>query len=163
MPGLLSSIFTRSCPHEFSWPRRLGNSHYQVCLRCGEQYEYDWETLRRGEQLANKKVRTEPRLQREGWIRRPRRIHWVKPILYRQVGSTEWHSGTTQNISESGVLFDADHLLPDNADLEMVFEMPETIAGQSHKRIFCTGFVVRGGCSSSGPTLAAAISDYTFL
>jgi len=41
MPSVLSSIFT--CSHEFFWPRRRADgSHCQACLKCRDNFFYDW-------------------------------------------------------------------------------------------------------------------------
>jgi hypothetical protein len=42
----------RGCAHQFSWPRIDGTGyHYQICLRCGAAYEYDWTIMRRTRRL----------------------------------------------------------------------------------------------------------------
>ncbi len=45
---LLDVLFSNPCTHQFSWPRRSpkGN-YYQVCLICGDEYQYDWSTMSR--------------------------------------------------------------------------------------------------------------------
>jgi len=44
----LKLLLRQGCPHRFSWPRTDENGRdYQICLRCGTAYEYDWETMRR--------------------------------------------------------------------------------------------------------------------
>ena len=44
---------TRSCAHQFSWPRvDAGGQHYQICLLCGTAYEYDWGKMRRTRRLV---------------------------------------------------------------------------------------------------------------
>lgn len=36
------------CSHRFSWPlKRSDGTYYQVCVRCGAEYGYDWERMRR--------------------------------------------------------------------------------------------------------------------
>ena len=36
------------CSHRFSWPMKLPDgTYYQVCVRCGAEYGYDWERMRR--------------------------------------------------------------------------------------------------------------------
>jgi hypothetical protein len=36
------------CSHRFSWPRAGTNGqHYQICLRCGLAFVYDWRAMRR--------------------------------------------------------------------------------------------------------------------
>jgi hypothetical protein len=48
----LRRLLTRFCSHRFTWPRLDGNgSHYQICLLCGTAYEYDWQSMRRTNQL----------------------------------------------------------------------------------------------------------------
>src|SRR5439155_22965708 len=43
MLSLLRSVFNHHCSHQFSWPqRRSEGGHYQICIRCGDQYVYDW-------------------------------------------------------------------------------------------------------------------------
>jgi hypothetical protein len=43
-----------NCGHQFSWPRRSDSGgHYQVCLVCGKEYQYDWKTMRRTEPLRH--------------------------------------------------------------------------------------------------------------
>ena len=42
----------RGCAHRFSWPRiDAEGCHYQICLRCGIAYEYDWTTMSRTRRL----------------------------------------------------------------------------------------------------------------
>jgi hypothetical protein len=44
----LQRLLSDLCSHQFSWPRLDGNGqHYQICLICGNAYEYDWKTMRR--------------------------------------------------------------------------------------------------------------------
>jgi hypothetical protein len=43
----------RGCAHQFSWPRiDAEGRHYQICLRCGAAYEYDWTMMRRTQRLV---------------------------------------------------------------------------------------------------------------
>jgi hypothetical protein len=36
------------CRHKFSWPLKLpGGTYYQVCVRCGIEYGYDWQRMHR--------------------------------------------------------------------------------------------------------------------
>jgi len=42
----------RGCAHRFTWPRIDANGcHYQICLLCGNAYEYDWTMMRRTNRL----------------------------------------------------------------------------------------------------------------
>ena len=48
---LLKRLFGR-CSHRFSWPHGdVDGRNYQVCLRCGVTYEYDWAAMRRTDRL----------------------------------------------------------------------------------------------------------------
>ncbi len=45
---MLKRLLKRLCSHRFSWPRiDANNRHYQVCLRCGAAYDYNWNAMRR--------------------------------------------------------------------------------------------------------------------
>lgn len=42
------------CSHRFSWPQTGADGQdYQVCLRCGARYRYDWNSMR---QIGKAKV-----------------------------------------------------------------------------------------------------------
>ncbi len=42
------------CSHEFGFPiTRRGTRMYQVCVRCGAEYEYDWNAMSRGHRLRS--------------------------------------------------------------------------------------------------------------
>lgn len=44
----LKRILEVLCRHEFSWPHSGAQGHdYQVCVRCGAVYEYDWVAMHR--------------------------------------------------------------------------------------------------------------------
>ena len=44
----LKRLLETLCRHEFSWPHSgMNGQDYQVCIRCGAVYEYDWATMRR--------------------------------------------------------------------------------------------------------------------
>jgi hypothetical protein len=49
---LLQRLLQQTCSHRFTWPRidALGR-HYQICLRCGSAYEYDWDGMRQTRRL----------------------------------------------------------------------------------------------------------------
>jgi hypothetical protein len=41
-----------SCAHRFSWPQTGPDGQdYQVCLRCGARYRYDWNNMRQIEEV----------------------------------------------------------------------------------------------------------------
>jgi len=45
LPALIELFF--GCKHEFGFPVTNPGTQrtYQVCLRCGREYEYDWEQM----------------------------------------------------------------------------------------------------------------------
>ena len=50
--NLWKRLCGRGCAHRFSWPRIDDDGrHYQICLRCGIAYEYDWTLMRRTRRL----------------------------------------------------------------------------------------------------------------
>jgi PAS domain S-box-containing protein len=96
---------------------------------------------------------------------RAQRFHLHLPLRYRRLGETDWHAGTTENISRSGLLFQADDVLQPNSQLEINLVLPAEIAGLSGTEVVCRGEVVRtverkGEMPS--PALAARILQYHF-
>src|SRR5216683_279433 len=87
------------------------------------------------------------------------------PLKYRQVGESGWREGTTENISRSGMLFQAEEVIAPNAQLEINLVLPAEIAGLAAAEVVCRGEVVRTIDPQSGkvsPTLAAKILQYHF-
>jgi len=96
---------------------------------------------------------------------RAQRFQLHLPLRYRRLGETNWHEGKTENISRSGMLFQADEALQPSALLEINLVLPAEIAGLSATEVVCRGEVVRtvqpnGGTVS--PALAARILQYHF-
>jgi hypothetical protein len=65
------------------------------------------------------------------------------PLKYRLVGESGWREGTTENISRSGMLFQAEEPIAPNAQLEINLVLPAEIAGLSAAEVVCRGEVVR--------------------
>jgi hypothetical protein len=87
------------------------------------------------------------------------------PLRYRRLGENEWHVGTTENISRSGMLFQADEMLQPSAQLEINLVLPAEIAGLSATEVVCRGEVVRTiepHGETLSPALAARILQYHF-
>ena len=87
------------------------------------------------------------------------------PLKYRQVGESGWREGTTENISRSGMLFQAEEPIAPNAQLEINLVLPAEIAGLAAAEVVCRGEVVRTVNPESGTvsaTLAAKILQYHF-
>ena len=177
---LLGMLHLSGCQHEFSWPRRWPDGDfYQVCLVCGEEYKYDWKSMRRLERItetrpATQLLRREGSVVRVGKRSRARKLSWVprarrvkvsgSGILYRRTGTAAWLRGSIDNISSSGVLFRCKETLPENTDVEMFLEMPSEISGQKNSRVLARGMIVRCETAPKGKhSMAAGIWDYNFV
>ena len=86
------------------------------------------------------------------------------PIRYREIGGTTWFDGKTENISRTGVLFSAEHLLKPNATVELSLSLPARIIDDRPAKIFCRAEVIRTvrGSTKGVPSVAAAIRSYRF-
>jgi CheY-like chemotaxis protein len=96
---------------------------------------------------------------------RAQRFQLHLPLRYRRLGEKQWHEGKTENISRSGMLFQADELLQPNAQLEINLVLPVEIAGLSSTEVVCRGEVVRTvepQGETLTPALAARILQYHF-
>ena len=96
---------------------------------------------------------------------RAQRFQLHLPLRYRRLGEKAWHEGTTENISRSGMLFQADEVLQPNSQLEINLVLPAEIAGLSATEVVCRGEVVRtieNQGSAMNPALAARILQYHF-
>jgi len=96
---------------------------------------------------------------------RAQRFQLHLPLRYRRLGDNQWHMGTTENISRSGLLFQGDELLQPAAQLEINLVLPAEIAGLSETEVVCRGEVVRTiehHGETLTPALAARILQYHF-
>jgi len=96
---------------------------------------------------------------------RAQRFQLHLPLRYRRLGEKTWHEGTTENISRSGMLFQADEALQPSSQLEINLVLPAEIAGLSATEVVCRGEVVRtveSRGTSVNPALAARILQYHF-
>ena len=96
---------------------------------------------------------------------RARRFNLQLPLRYRPLGEKSWRPGTTENISRSGLLFQARELLDLNAQLEISLVLPAEIAGLAATEVICRGEVVRSVEAQGqgmAPALAAKILQYHF-
>jgi PAS domain S-box-containing protein len=96
---------------------------------------------------------------------RAQRFQLHLPLRYRRLGEKQWHIGTTENISRSGMLFQADQLLSPNVQLEINLVLPAELAGLSETEVVCRGEVVRAvetPESKMNAALAARILQYHF-
>jgi hypothetical protein len=170
------------CSHEFTWPRRAADGdYYQVCTLCAAEYKYDWTTMRRTERVEHSKPetgikRSHPRAKRPNWRPRARRLRMEQSFRYRIANTSRWFEGQIENLSQTGLLFHGPQELPVNALIEMVFEMPEEISGQTNRDVVCQGRVMRAAnkkeasvkpskdSEENAPVaMAASIIDYKFI
>ncbi len=174
MPQKLMDVLMQGrCSHEFSWPRRASDGgYYQICLLCATAYQYDWKTMRRGPRMEQPEMESSPAKRRSTqkrttWMPRARRLKVTLPVRYRGKNLSTWYEGTVENISQSGLMFVGPQELPQNALIEMIFEMPEEISGQRNSNVLCQGRVIRVKDALDNTEdcfgLAATILDYKFL
>jgi hypothetical protein len=158
---------TFRCSHQFSWPRRWRDgNYYQVCVRCGAEYLYDWDSMQRAGRFERELDSPEPDTSKKAsWRPRARRISVEVQIQFREPGSEEWHPGVIRNVSESGVLIFADGLLPAGAEVELKFVMPKEISGQEGALVITSGTVARvmPERTTGGGRMAATIQACKFL
>jgi len=83
-------------------------------------------------------------------------------MLYRQVGEEAWTSGTTENISASGVLFVGARDLEPATPVEMTVTLPSEVTGTAAVEVICLGHVVRRRPEqhAGGIELAATIRQH---
>lgn len=68
---------------------------------------------------------------------RAQRFPMHLPLHYQRSGSPHWHDGRTVNISRTGILFQTDEELQQNAALEILVDLPTNV------KLSCQGSVVR--------------------
>jgi PAS domain S-box-containing protein len=116
--------------------------------------------------MPTQSIATEAALRaREVPPARAQRFQLHLPLRYRRLGEKDWHAGTTENISRSGLLFQGDDILQPSAQLEINLVLPTEIAGLSGTEVVCRGEVVRTvepQGSTLSPALAARILQYHF-
>jgi PAS domain S-box-containing protein len=96
---------------------------------------------------------------------RAQRFQLRLPLRYRRVGENDWHEGTTENISRSGMLFNGEEVVQPNSQLEINLVLPAEIAGLTATEVVCRGEVVRSvepHGHALTPALAARILQYHF-
>ena len=96
---------------------------------------------------------------------RAQRFQLHLPLKYRRLGEKQWHDGTTENISRSGMLFQANETIQPSSQVEINLVLPAEIAGLSGTEVVCRGEVVRtieSRGNALSPALAARILQYHF-
>jgi len=96
-------------------------------------------------------------------VKRAARFPIRTAIHYRPEGKDNWHTGETENISRSGVLFNARDLVAVNTALELTFPLPTEIGSEAGAIVLCRGHIVRTilpPVSDLPGTMAAQFNDY---
>src|SRR5437899_10904958 len=114
MLSLLRSVFNHHCSHQFSWPqRRSEGGHYQICIRCGDQYVYDWETMARAERITASVPSRTLAPQPSARVQCTRRLTVRKPMFYRQVHRSQYPFAVLVTISALCLLLECRASLPE--------------------------------------------------
>jgi hypothetical protein len=74
---------------------------------------------------------------------RAKRFPLHLPVKYRGQGENRWFTGTTDNVSCSGMLLRGRHVLSTAAKVELMLTLPSQIAGEAQLLARCSGEVVR--------------------
>lgn len=102
---------------------------------------------------------------KENYIDRAQRFPIQAPMQFREGGESDWHEGTTLNISRSGVLFRAEREIETKKVLEMRIAFPPEMTGGSETSVVCWGPIVRRqilGEANGRTAFAATIFRYRF-
>jgi PilZ domain-containing protein len=97
---------------------------------------------------------------------RARRYPIPLPLRYRQSGRQRWNNATTENISDSGVLFRGEVPMKPDTPIEMSLALPTGVPGEPPVNVMCLGRIVRvlpqnGEDHRLG--LAASIMEFHFV
>ncbi|MBZ5514028.1 MAG: PilZ domain-containing protein [Acidobacteriia bacterium] len=98
-----------------------------------------------------------------GITRRDQRHAFQVAVLYRQTGGLFWYKGTTENASNTGILFRGEKYIPVGTAIEMAFTSPARAGTRKAEGVFCWGTVVRTAPPSvlnAQPALATKILRY---
>jgi PilZ domain len=97
---------------------------------------------------------------------RAQRFEISMPLRYREAGEENWHEGCVRNISRTGVLFAARSPVQEDAEVELILELPAASSVLAGGRVCCMGRVVRTvlpAAADAPPALAARIQSYEFM
>jgi hypothetical protein len=88
--------------------------------------------------------------------RRGQRFTLHLPVRYRMAGEADWHVGTTENVSRSGVMIRAEETPAPNSSVVVVISLP-SVGSASSGCLLGRGHVVRsvGPCPPTGESAFA--------
>ena len=97
---------------------------------------------------------------------RAQRFQLQIPVRYRTGDEPGWHSGTTRNISRSGMLFHGDNWAQPSTRIELTLLLPRQMGVVRAAEVICRGTVTRSeqrGIEEGGHLLAIQISHYRLV
>lgn len=83
------------------------------------------------------------------------RVRAQVPLHFRELGGFGWKTGTTENISQSGVLFKADKIIKVGTPIELQYSPPAQINWATSSQVSCRGTIVRNQAPPSPADKAA--------
>jgi hypothetical protein len=95
---------------------------------------------------------------------RARRFAVRAPVRYRAHAGGRWHSGTTENVSRSGVLLRGDASLTTDTPIDLILDLPVVLPDEPSATVICRGRVVRAESADTeeGVMVAAELSSCRF-
>ena len=85
------------------------------------------------------------------------------PMRYRKDKHANWVNGRTENISQSGLLFQAPEPLNPDTIVQICFSLPDNTEGESGATVLCEGRTVRTilpAASDESPSVAVKLFEY---
>ena len=97
---------------------------------------------------------------------RAQRFEIQIPVRYRTNSEEGWHTGTTKNISRSGMLFHGEDWAQPSTRIELSLLLPRQMGVFRAAEVLCQGKVTRSerrGIEEGGPLMAIQISHYRLV
>jgi PilZ domain len=91
---------------------------------------------------------------------RAQRVPLQTDVEFRRLNDTEWHRGTTENISCTGLLLRTRAALEADVPLSIKLLCPAKVCGTSAPQIVARGHVTRQVKTGSGWLVAVAVAEY---
>ncbi len=97
---------------------------------------------------------------------RAQRFELQIPVRYRTDSDQGWHSGTTRNISRSGMLFHGEDWAQPSTRIELTLLLPRQLGVARGAEVMCRGTVTRSErreIDEGGPLMAIRIAHYRLI